>query len=746
MIRILLSALLLFGVGCTDEYSFGVAQDESDFNIEFAVKAESSSSFGQFDTGKFQVFVDEDQQSLFIVHRDEPTRVIWQSASSHSLLAAAEGRADVGFARGSFSFDEDILRRCEDSNIDSVFEEGNDVNILGSFSDCDVDYELTFSAESEDHLLFSVSLSDSSLNRTYLTYASSADERFFGFGAQYSRWDMKGMRLPIWAEEQGHGRGLEPITWFLKKFGNGASGDWHTTYTAVPYYVTNLAHSIALENAEYIVFDMREPDSVTVETWSGSLRGRILHGTTPAEIVEAYSTYTGRMDPLPDWTQQGAIVRTRGGSDAARAIVARARKFDVPLAAVWIEDWAGERETIFGRRMWWNWVVDRSLYPDWENLIAELKSEGVRVLCYFNPFLADASTKSPSATQNLYAIARDRGYLVKKFDGTPYLIGNGGFEAGLVDLTHPGAREFIKKIMREQIELGVSGWMADFGEALAYDAVVASGVDPAWFHNQFTYEWAKLNREVVEETGTKGETLFFNRSGTAKSPGQSLLFWLGDQLVTWDDKDGIKTVLPGLLSAGLSGYSLEHIDTGGWLSLQFLNIGYRRTKELWMRSVEISAFTSVVRTHTTQQPNWNHQWNSDDETTRHFARMLKVFRALAPYRAKLMKEAASRGLPVVRHPMLSFSDDPKVFNLVYQFMLGSEFMVAPVLTAGAPKVNLYLPRGRWVHVWTGQVQDTVQGGRYVEVQAPAGYPAVFYREGSADGEEFMAELRKGGIL
>ena len=36
--------------------------------------------------------------------------------------------------------------------------------------------------------------------------------------------------------------------------------------------------------------------------------------------------------------------------------------------------------------------------------------------------------------------------------------------------------------------------------------------------------------------------VYFHRSGGQLSPTYSTLFWLGDQLVTWDAFDGIKTV------------------------------------------------------------------------------------------------------------------------------------------------------------------------------------------------------------
>ncbi|CAO2207827.1 unnamed protein product [Urochloa humidicola] len=54
--------------------------------------------------------------------------------------------------------------------------------------------------------------SEEEFNRVFLTYASSRDERFFGFGEQFSRMEFKGKRVPVLVQEQGIGRGDQPIT------------------------------------------------------------------------------------------------------------------------------------------------------------------------------------------------------------------------------------------------------------------------------------------------------------------------------------------------------------------------------------------------------------------------------------------------------------------------------------------------------------------------------------------------------
>lgn len=63
------------------------------------------------------------------------------------------------------------------------------------------------------------------------------------------------------------------------------------------------------------------------------------------------------------------------------------------------------------------------------------------------------------------------------------------------------------------------------------------------------------------------DIMYFMRSGSTLSPSLTRLFWLGDQMVTWDSHDGLATVIIGMLSSGLSGYSMQHSDIGGYTSI-----------------------------------------------------------------------------------------------------------------------------------------------------------------------------------
>lgn len=689
-------------------------------------------------TGDFALTWDGD--SLFVTHAGQPDKILWQSVSGGSFVNAAQGRELVADNRGSFTIQDVVTAVCADQTLDEMVETAVGVVLRGQLA-CSggqsTGYELTFYEIQPDHLRFVLKLDDPTFNRTYLTYASSADEHFFGFGEQFSFFDFKGKRLPIFVMEQGIGRGTQPVT-ALVNLVAGAGGDWTTTYAGVPHYLTSQMRSLFLETSEYSTFDMRRDDRVQVGLFSGEMNGRILNGDSPSALIERYTEYAGRMRPLPDWIMDGAIIGMQGGTARVREVWAQLEAADVPISAFWLQDWVGQRTTSFGKQLWWNWQLDGDHYPDWAQLVDDLAAASIRVLIYNNSFLADVSAK-PNVGRNLFREAADLGYLVQTEAGDPYLIQNTDFNAGLVDLTNPAAREWLKRvILEEMVGIGASGWMADFGEAFPYDAVTAGSAAPSTYHNRYPEEWAALNREVIDALPNGDEMVFFSRSAYMRSPGISPLFWAGDQLVTWDEHDGLKTAVTALLTSGLSGFAYNHSDIGGYTALTSPVMNVFRDKELLLRWMEVNAFTAVFRTHEGNRPDDNVQIYSDDETLAHFARMANVYAALAFYRQQLVQEAADTGLPLVRHLFIHYPDDPTVYDLSYQeFMLGSEFLIAPALDPGVSEVTVYLPEGEWVHVWTGEVFN---GRQTITIPASLGQPGVFYRAGSAVGAQFMANL------
>ena len=310
-----------------------------------------------------------------------------------------------------------------------------------------------------------------------------------------------------------------------------------------------------------------------------------------------------------------------------------------------------------------------------------------------------------------------------KHSGEVYLEDFGEFHAGMLDFTNPAAAEWYRNVIKkEMIDLGLSGWMADFGEALPPDAKLHSGENAELVHNHYPALWAKANHDAVKDAGRQDDIVYFMRAGYTGSSRYASSIWAGDQLVNWSLDDGLATVIPAGLSLGMCGIGYFHSDIGGYTTVAWI----KRTKELFMRWTEHAAFTQTMRTHEGNRPGSNWQFNSDAETLAHFARMTRIYAALRDYHQHLSNEYVATGLPPMRHPYIHFENDPVLHTLKYQYLYGRELLVAPVYRKGARKQKVYLPDDLWIHLWTGKAYP--KGWHTVE--APLGKPPVFYRNGS----------------
>lgn len=712
-----------------------------------------SAPSGTYPVGKFNVVWDDDRKQLQVFHQDRPEKSVFETVAGQPFILAADGEGTFEEVRGLFFISDKRQFTCAEQKIRGIENYGSAVSIFGDLG-CDhnmwdLAFNLTFFDMDEHSLYFEINVGGA--NRVFLTYASPSDEHIMGFGTQFSFFDFKGKRLPIWVSEQGIGRGAQPITAGANATAR-AGGTWYTTYAPIPHYITSNMQSLMLNNHEYAIFDMTQSDSIQIEVWASIeahrvVSGYIFHGDTPAELINAYTALTGRMRPLPDWILDGAVVGMQGGTDKVRQVWEQLQAYDVPIAAFWLQDWVGQRTTSFGKQLWWNWELDTERYPDWDGLVRDFADANIRMMVYISPFLADVSDK-PNVRTNYYLQAKELGYLVKDMEGQVYNTQNTDFSAALVDLTNPEAWEWYKGvIIQEVINRGTTGWMADFGEALPYDALLWNGETGETMHNRYPELWAQFNRELIEAVGLGDDAVFFMRAGYRESPRYSTLFWLGDQLVDWDEHDGIKTAVTGLLTSGLSGYVFNHSDIGGYTTITNRLRNYHRSEELLLRWMELNAFTTVFRTHEGNLPDDNVQFYTNAATLSHFARFANVYRAWAFYRRALVAEATQTGLPVVRHLFIHYPHDEAVYDISYQqFLVGTELLVAPVLDPQTTSVSVYLPVGEWVHVWTGQTYGDTSTGMTITIDAPLGMPAVFYPLGSAVGAQFVQNLVELGVM
>ena len=538
-----------------------------------------------------------------------------------------------------------------------------------------------------------------------LPIACDAEASFHGWGAQYNATDQRGERFDLFTQEQGLGRAGTPGTL-------SPAGHAHTTYYPMPYFMDGRGYGMLVDTDYRTLVDLCATDPavarIEVEA-SMPLEADVLSGPTPAEVIAQLGSKVGRPAKPPAWAYT-LWIASQGGRNAVLAEADALEAADIPVGVFWVQDWTGPRPNVGGGSgVQYRWVADETHYPDLAGMISQLKGRGYHFLSYANPFVM------PNLPDH-FDDMDEQGLLIRGDGGSTLLHASPAGDASHPDLTNPAAREYVKGFLSLMVDdLGMDGWMADFAEWLPPEAVLSDGSDARAYHNRYPEAWHRLSREVMDELRPDGDWVVMSRSGWTGQQSAAQIVWCGDQEASFSASDGLPTVVPCMLNYGLSGVPFVTHEIAGFS-------GGPSSKELYLRWIELSAFSPFMRTHEGDNKDDNWSWEKDDDTIAHMRRFALIHQLLGAELQMMADDAAASSLPLVRHLMIEFPGDVASRGIDDQFMLGSHLLVAPVVNDKSTSREVYLPPGTWFHVWTG---DSYEGGATISVDAPIGSPPVF---------------------
>ncbi len=566
---------------------------------------------------------------------------------------------------------------------------------------------VTFSAPGEGMLAIEVA-PQGGRNRVRLAADCDEPDHFLGLGSHAMDVDHAGEAFALWVSEPGIGKvdtDEPPEDWFL-------TGTRHASSYPVPFLLRpHRPHGILVDTPTRVEVDLcaTDPARFSATAWDDQVTTfLVVAGDEPLEVVERLSERTGRIDLPPPWVFAPWNDAIRG-SDQVRSITDLLRSAGAPGSVIWTEDWKGATDGATGYHLSGEWELDRTLYPDAEDLALELAAKGYRWWAYFSPFVEQGTAAWDDAVE--------AGVLIRDADGQPYTFLGATFEeTSMVDLTDPAAVDWVQERMQAAIDVGFTGWMADYAEWLPTDAVLSSGADPWRVHNQYPAAWQDVSRRVLEPI----EGAFFARSGWTGAQGIAPVVWAGDQRTSFDADDGFPTVVPLGLGASASGVPVFTHDVAGYQSVG----NPPSDKELWFRWAALGAFSPVLRTHhgAYDQDNW--WFGADEETLAFWVRMATEHMRTWPYRYGLAARAAERGTPMILPVGFVFPEEGETpaaaWGRTDAWMLGPSLLVAPVMEQGATGREVELPAGTSWRRW-----DTLEPAQSGWFDAPMDEIPVF---------------------
>jgi alpha-D-xyloside xylohydrolase len=461
----------------------------------------------------------------------------------------------------------------------------------------------------------------------------------------------------------------------------------------------------------------------------------ITAGDTPAEIEEAYASVTGKVPRMPEYGtgfwQSKLRYRTQ---DEVLQVAKEYKRRGLPISVLVIDffHWTAQGD----------WKFDPECWPDPEAMVRKLREMGIEPMVSVWPTVEESSEN--------FKYMEEMGCLIRTEQGPRFGIKN---KDTYMDATNPEAREFVwKQLKKNYYDKGIRLFWLDECEPEVTKYEYENYRFHAGTHKEAGSIYPKeFARMVYEGRSREGETeiLSLIRCAWAGSQKYGALVWTGD---IYSDFASLRNQVAAGMNMGLSGFPWWTTDIGGFHGG---NIYSDEFKECLIRWFQFGAFCPVFRMHGFREPlvtaegkefrtgdakSWkytsgspNEVWSYGEEIYEICRKYMFIRERMRPYQEQ-MERAHEYGTPVMRPLFYDYPEDPAVWEIEDEYLLGPDILVAPVLYEGARERKLYLPEGSWTEIDTGTV---LEGGTWVTCQAGLDRIPVYARK------EVLVRIREG---
>ncbi len=514
--------------------------------------------------------------------------------------------------------------------------------------------------------------------------ALDIDEYIYGLGERFTPFVKNGQIVEMWNEDGGTASDI--------------------AYKNIPFYLSNKGYGVLVGDERDVSFEIA---SEKVERIQFSVSGEkleyyVIGGGSPKAVVSTYTKLTGRPALPPAWSF-GLWLTTSFLTDydeeTCMGFIEGMRERDIPLRVFhfdcyWMEAFE-----------WCNFTWDSKTFPNPVEMLKRYHEKGMKICVWINPYIGQ---KSP-----LFKECKQKGYFIKKTDGSVWQTDKWQAGMGIIDFTNPEAANWYTHKLKGLLDMGVDCFKTDFGERIPVkDIAYYDGSDSLKMHNYYTYLYNQTVFRLLETEKGIGEAVLFARSATVG--GQKFpVHWGGDCEGSYPS---MAETLRGGLSLACSGFGYWSHDIGG----------FEKTAEadVYKRWCQFGLLSSHSRLHGSKS--YRVPWHYDEEACVVLRKFTKLKYLLMPYLYYQAVCTHNYGIPMLRPMFMEFPGDRACETLDKQFMMGDSLLVAPIFkTSGV--VEYYLPDGEWFNIFT---KETVTGGSWKKECYDFMSMPLFVREGS----------------
>lgn len=333
--------------------------------------------------------------------------------------------------------------------------------------------------------------------------------------------------------------------------------------------------------------------------------------------------------------------------------------------------WGNEKDQSDHTKGWTGFTWDRNYFPDPEAFLKWTADRGLRTPLNLHP----ASGIQPWEDQ-YPAMARAMGIDPATKRYVPFDIVDKTFAASFFDLViHPLEKQ------------GIDFWWLDWQQS---DKTKLEGINPTWWLN-YTF-FTDMERQG------KHRPLIFHRWGGLGNHRYQVGF-SGDTYSTWESL----AYQPYFTATAANvGFGYWSHDIGGHMRGPV-------EPELYTRWIQFGAFSPVLRTHTTKNPDAERRiWAYPPEYASAMREAFLLRYALIPYIYTSSRQTYDSGVPFFRPVYYDFPEAEEAYAARDQYLFGDSLLMAPVVSARANDTGLaarqaWLPPGVWIEWASGRV-------------------------------------------
>lgn len=498
--------------------------------------------------------------------------------------------------------------------------------------------------------------------RATLSFECKPDECFGGTGERFAKMDLSGQ------------------TFFLKnQDGQGVNN--RRTYKNIPFYVSSRLYGTFYHTTSHCKLSLAGHSTRSVQFLSDQalVDAFVIGGDSIADVIKGYRDLTGYPSMPPLWSYGVWMSRmTYFSADEVEGICNRLREEHYPCDVIHLDtgwfrtDWLCE------------WKFNPERFPDPEGFLRDLKNKGFRVSLWQLPYVAKDAEQIDEARENAYIapLTKEQASEGSNFSALDY--------AGTIDFTYPAATQWYKGLLKDLLDKGVVCIKTDFGENIHMDAVY-KGMTPELLNNLYALLYQKAAYEITKEV--TGDGIVWARSAWAGCQRYPL-HWGGDSCSSWD---GMAGSLKGGLHFGLSGFAFWSHDVPGFHTLpNFMNSVI--DDDVYVRWTQFGVFSSHIRYHgTNKREPWFYPAIAPI-----VKKWWKLRYALIPYIYAESLKATVGGSTIIQALIFHHLDDKTCRHIDDEYYFGDSILVAPVMNSENRR-DIYLPEGKWVNFFTGEV-------------------------------------------